>query len=400
MIARVEDPTRLQDRFQGLQIIGIGYQPARGVNGGTVVDMSAAETAIGHAVEAAERMAEERITSIYVNLTGGDPVSSRFRAEVPIDKGPVADDHVIDLSHQGPAEPLPDQCETVHLIPSHFAIDGYNGILDPRGMTGRQLGALVHMVSADSSPMYNLRQVIQRCHLKVERPVVSALASGLAVLTPDEMELGVTVIDLGAGATSLAVFLDGAMVYQAVIPLGCDLVTNDLARGLSTSITEAERLKTLCGSAIPTSIDDRETLDVPLVGDHAQGPQMNTVPRSALVRIIQPRLRQILKAVRASLDLAGTEKLAGGSAVITGGGAETTGVRELAHTILNRHCRVGRPPAIAGLSDLATGPAFATCAGLLRYGIDPSFAFAMSKRVVRTDGGGLGAVGRWLREHV
>ena len=400
MIARVEDPARLRDRFHGLQIIGIGYQPARGVNGGTVVDMGAAESAIGHAVEAAERMAEERVTGIYVNLTGGHPVSSRFRAEVPIDAGAVGDDHMIDLVHQGPHEPLPEQCEMVHLIPSHFAIDGYNGILDPRGMTGRRLGALVHVISVDSSPTHNLCQVIQRCHLKVERRVVSALASGLAVLTPDEMELGVTVIDFGAGATSLAVFLEGAMVYQAVIPLGCDLVTNDVARGLSTSITEAERLKTLHGSAIPTSIDDRETLEVPLVGDHVQGPQINTVPRSALVRIVQPRLRQILEAVRASLDTAGTEKLAGGSAVLTGGGAEMTGVQELAHTILNRHCRIGRPPAIPGLSDLATGPAFATCTGLLRYGIDPGFDLAMSPRAARADTSRFGAVGRWVREHV
>ena len=189
------------------------------------------------------------------------------------------------------------------------------------------------------------------------------------------------------------------MVYTEVVPLGCNLVTSDVARTLSTSINEAERLKTLHGSAQLTGYDQRDTLDVPLVGDHAGSQNTQQVPRAMLVRIIQPRLQQILEAVQASLHRAGTEQFAGGLAVLTGGGSETTGIRELAQKVLNRHCRTGRPVPVHGQPELTTGPAFATCIGLLRYGFDPGFDMPVASRAAPAGGGAFGSLGKWLREN-
>jgi cell division protein FtsA len=247
----------------------------------------------------------------------------------------------------------------------------------------------------------NLSTVIHRCHLDIEAHVVSAYASGLACLVDDERDLGVTCIDMGGGTTTLAVFQGGQLVYTDTIPVGGVHVTNDIARGLSTPLIHAERMKTLYGSALPSPSDDREILKVPLVGEDEDG-TTNQVPRSMLVQIIQPRLEETFELVRSRLEAGGFDKLAGRRVVLTGGATQMQGVRDLAAMVLDKQVRLGRPVGIVGLPEATSGPAFATCAGLLRYAVlHPSAKTpARDTRSQESEGGNpLGRVGAWLRRN-
>ena len=257
-----------------------------------------------------------------------------------------------------------------------------------------------HLVSATQGPIRNLSTVVHRCHLDIESRVVSAYASGLACLVEDEKELGVTCIDMGGGTTTLAVFQGGHLVHTDTIPVGGVHVTNDIARGLSTPLVHAERMKTLYGSALPSPSDDREILKVPLVGEDEDG-ATNQVPRSMLVQIIQPRLEETFELVRSHLEAGGFDKLAGRRVVLTGGAATMQGVRDLAGMVLDKQVRIGRPVGIQGLPEATAGPAFSTCAGLLRYAVMHQ-AEAPAKAARTTDSAGNGPFGRlgsWLRKN-
>ncbi len=400
-IARVTEPGGGAGArpLSGARILGIGHQVARGVRRGAVVDMDAAEMSIRRAVQAAETMAGERIDRVFVNQTGGEPASRFFGVEAAIDGPAVGEDDLRRVLRAGRAAEIDEGHALVHAIPARFSIDGARGIRDPRGMAGRRLGADIHLVTARSGPLRNLSMAVRRCHLEVEGFVASPYASGLAALVEDEMDLGATVIDMGGGATTVAVFLDGGAIFADTIPVGGDRVTNDVARGLSTPVAEAERLKTLHGCAMLSPLDDGETLEVPLVGEDADAPP-GQVRKSMLVRIVQSRLEEILEMVKARLEEAGMDRLAGRRAVLTGGASQMPGVRDLARKILDKQCRVGRPPRIEGLADAAAGPAFSTCAGVLAHALDPGFDVPAVRRPDRgAPAGAFGRIGAWLREN-
>ena len=382
-----------------LQVIGVGHHRSRGMRNGQVANLDEVEASVREAVEAAEQMANVRVDQVFVNMSCGAPRSQRVDVELAVSGHQIRDTDVRRVLDQGSAMFDATDRELVHCIPTGYSIDGGNGIIDPRGMYGQKLGVTIHLVTAGIGPVRNLTTVIDRCHLDVRDRVVSPYAAGLACLVDDEKEMGVTVIDMGGGTTSIAVFMDSQVVFVETIPIGGNHVTNDIAKGLSTPVAKAERLKTVYGSVAMTPGDTRELLKVPLVGEDDET-SATEVPKSMLVQIIQPRLEETFELVRSHLEAGGFAKSAGRRVVLTGGASQLEGVRDLAELVLDKQVRLGRPKLIRGLPDSVSGPAFATTAGLLRYGLRehvlrPSYAAMAAANQKR----GLGRIGQWLREN-
>ncbi len=381
-------------------VIGVGHQAANGMRGGTIVDMGAAEASIRASVEAAEQMAGETIRKVVVNVSGGAPESRLIACEVSIAGHKIGDaDLRRILEAAGQSAGHQQDRETIHAIPVGYSIDGNRGVNDPRGMFGDRLGVNMHVVTAASSVTRNLATCVARCHLDIAAQVVSPYASALSCLVEDEKQLGVTLIDMGGGTTSIAVFFDAELVHTDCIPIGGAHVTNDIARGLSAPLAHSERIKTLYGSAAPSPSDDREVIKVPLIGEDDDA-EINQVPRSMLVGIIRPRLEETFEIVRARLEEAGFDKAAGRRVVLTGAASQMTGARELAAMILDKQVRSGRPRPIDGLAEAMSGPAFATCTGLLRFAVNnPAGAPNHAYRPIEEPTGRLGRIGQWIREN-
>lgn len=379
-------------------VIGIGHQVSQGIKGGAVIDMEVAEQSIGTAVNAAEKLAGETIREVVLNLSGGHPTSQTMAVEVAISGHEVGEGDVRRAMRAHGHAHVPPDSEIVHAIPVDFAVDGARGIHDPRGMFGTTLSVDLHLVSAATGAVRNLMTCIGRCHLACETLVVSPYAAGLACLVEDEKQLGCAVLDLGGGTTSLAVFLEGRMVFSDCIPVGGNHVTSDIARGLSTPLAHAERLKTLFGSCTSSIADDRETLHVPLVGE--EEPARSThVPKSLLTGIIQPRMEETLELVRGRLEASGFSKVAGRRVVLTGGGSQLQGVRELAQQVLDKQVRMGRPAPLRGLAEATAGPAFAVAVGLVGYAVEqPSEAALVGGQEEEVGVGFFSRLGGWLRD--
>jgi cell division protein FtsA len=382
-----------------LHLVGVGHHRSRGMRSGQITNLDEAEASVRAAVDAAEQMSNTRIDSVFVNMSCGTPQSTRVDVELAVSGHQIRDTDVRRVLDHGSAQYDATDRDLIHCIPTGYSIDGGNGILDPRGMYGDKLGVNIHLVTAAVGPARNLNTVIDRCDLDIEDRVVSPYASGLACLVDDEKELGVTVIDMGGGTTSIAVFIDSQVVFVETIPIGGNHVTNDVAKGLSTPVAKAERLKTVYGSVMQTPSDAREMLKVPLVGEDDEA-TANEVPKSMLVQIIQPRLEETFELVRSQLEASGFSKMAGRRVVITGGGSQLEGARDLAELVLDRQVRLGRPKFIRGLPESVSGHAFATVGGLLRYGLRehvtrPDFG-AMSAANKK---GSFGRFGRWLKDN-
>ena len=362
--------------------------------------MDAAEAAIRVTVEAAEQMAGETIRGVVVNISGGQPESRLIAYEISIAGHEIGDaDLRRVLDPACVADEPPRERDVVHAIPVGYTIDGNRGVRDPRGMFGDRLGVNMHIVTAAAGARRNLASCVARCHLGIESQVVSSYASALACLVEDETQLGVTLIDMGGGTTSIAVFFDGELVHTDSVPVGGVHVTNDIARGLTTPLGHAERMKTLYGSAIPSPSDDREVLKVPVIGEEDTG-ESSQVPRSMLVGIIRPRLEEIFEMARARLAATGFDKVAGRRVVLTGGASQLMGVRELAAMILDKQVRLGRPRPINGLAEALCGAAFATCSGLMTYAVnDPADASYRAYHPMEEPRGRLGRLGQWIREN-
>jgi cell division protein FtsA len=385
----------------GPEVVGIGHQVSRGVRCGTIVDIDAAEVAIRATVEAAEQMAGENIRQVIVNISGGNPSSRLISYEISIAGHEIGDAdlwRILDPAALA-REQLEDH-ELTHTIPVGYSIDGSRGVRDPRGMYGERLGVNLHVISVANGALRNLAATVGRCHLDIESKVISPYASALSCLSDDEAQLGVTVIDMGGGTTSIAVFFDGEVVHAGIIPIGGVHVTNDVARGLSTPLIHAERMKTLYGSAIPSPSDDREIVKVPQMGEEEVPEGASQVPRSMLIGIVRPRLEETFEMVRAHLEAAGFDKVAGRRVVLVGGASQLPGVPELAGMILDKQVRAGKPRAIAGLAEAVSGPAFATCAGLLAYAVrNPAEAPFGAYRPTEEPRGRLDRLGQWIREN-
>jgi cell division protein FtsA len=392
-IARVEDAGHLR-------IIGIGHHAAAGVKAGAVVDMEAAALAIGHAVQQAERMAGQTIEHVLVNLSGPHARSHLAEIDISVAGEQVSEAEIFRAIGQARVVDLGEGQELVHAMPVGYSLDGQRGIEDPLGMYGRVLGVRLHLVSGSVGPMRNLSACIERSHLEVDGFCTGAYAAGLACLTEDEMRLGVTLIDIGAGTTDVAVFEDMSIVHTDCLPVGGQHVTNDLARGLSTAVGHAERIKTLFGSAIPATGDDRELVDVPLLGDEDDMAGQHQVPRSIVVGMMRPRLEEIFELIRVRLERSGAANVGGRRVVLTGGSSQITGIRELAGMMLDKQVRLGRPNRLLGLAPATTGPGFSTAAGLLHYGLEHRIETIPEMTEVMPENRWYQRFGHWLKENL
>jgi len=387
------------DDDDALRIAGIGFHQARGLRAGAVVDMDAAEESILAAVHHAEQMADETIREVYLSFSAGAPQSRSVAVEVALNGHEIDDSDLRRVLAQGQPNGDAGDRKVIHTIPVGYTIDGSRGIRDPRGMFGERLGVTIHTITAQPGPLRNLTSCVSRCHLDVAGCVVSAYASGLACLVDDERDLGVTLIDLGGGATSIAVFIDGDMVHADVVPIGGNHITNDIARGLSTTVSYAERMKTLYGGALASADDERETIDVRLIGE-GEDASANPVPRAQLTRIIRPRLEEIFEMVRARLEASGFAERAGRRMVMTGGASQLQGLPELATQMFGKSVRLGRPRNIQGLAEATGGPAYSTCAGLLHYAQARRAApFKQPLGAAVSGERRWGRIGQWLHEH-
>lgn len=384
-----------------VRVIGIGQKVSRGVRAGAVIDMDSAEEAIRAAVDQAERMAGMTVREVLVSASAGGPRSHRLSVRVSINGQEVTDDDLARVVKHGQSHCLTEDQAVVHAIPVGYTIDGSPRIKDPCGMFGDKLGVDMHVVSAAPGPLRNLLVCVERCHLEAVAVVCTPYASGLASLVEDEIDLGVVNIDMGGGTTSIAAFVEGSLLHVDVLPIGGQHVTNDIARGLSTPLAHAERMKTLYGSALASPSDEREMIDVPQVGEDA-GDAANHIPRSMLTGIIQPRIEETLELVRDRLETSGIGGMVGRRVVLTGGASQLTGVRDIAARVLDKQVRLGRPLRVAGLAEATGGPAFSACAGLLLYARSHQAELATPQTIEEDDsgsGGRFSKIGRWLKEN-
>lgn len=394
---------QMRDDEGNADVIGIGHQASQGIKSGTIVDLEAAESAIRQAVYAAENMAADvmkgyPLREIVLNVPAVHTGSYLMRVDVQVLGEAVTDNDIRRALAKAQDQAIGHDVELIHTIPTHYRIDGHDGIREPRGMFGQSLEVDVHLITGNMGALRNIATCIERSHLDITALCTSPYAAGLATLVEDEMNLGCTVIDMGGGTTSFAVFHGGELIFTDAIAMGGQHVTNDIARGLSTSVTAAERLKTLYGSAIATATDDSDLIDVPPIGE-IEHLQPNHVPRSYLISIIQPRLEETLELVRAKLHESGVGQAAGRRVVLTGGASQLSGMKDLAHLVLDKQIRLGRPVRLQGLPDAVSGPAFSTTAGLLHYITEKSHEMPAEIMATVESGTLWQRMKLWLREN-
>lgn len=348
-------------------VTGVGHQLAKGIKSGMITDIGEASTSITAAVHAAEQMAGVTIENVLVSANGSALKSRHVSVELDVLADGVSDQDIADVILEGCASLNAEDTAILHCFPSHYSLDNARGLRDPRGMIGKKLGADLQIITAREQYLKNVAQCIGRAHLNISDHVLACHASALSVLEKDEMDLGVTLIDMGGGTTSFAVFVGGRNVYSDCIPVGGNHVTSDIAQGLSTSLHHAERLKTLHGSAVNSVKDTEVMIDVPQLGEREDEDEPTTMPRAMLVGVIRPRMEEIFELIRGKLEASGVDKIAGRRCVITGGASQMLAVSDLAERMLGKQVRKGKPAAIAGLAEAVSGPAFASVIGMLDY---------------------------------
>ena len=403
LIGRLE-PQAPQDvlrrRSHGVRILGFAHTAAAGMKAGAVVDLVEAEEMVRQAIDIAESMAGVQIQSVVASLSGGRLGSERFIANIELAHGNVTDSEIARVLAAASRHAVRGGRAVLHSLPIGYALDATTGIRDPRGMLGQTFGVDMHMVTADVATVRNLMLAVERSHLSTEALVASPYVAGLASLADDEADLGAACIDLGAGTTTMAVFSGGRFVHADGFALGGHHVTMDLARGLNTRIADAERIKAIYGSVLSGGSDERDMITVPPVSDDEREPPQ-FVSRAQIVRIIKPRVEEILEMVRDRLKASPFAAEPRARVVLTGGASQLAGIVDLASRILQRPVRIGRPLGIAGLPEAAKGPAFAVAAGLLIY---PQAAHLehfeprKTRQLMTGTGGYMARVGQWLRE--
>jgi len=390
----------LTRRSHAVEVVGFGHTGARGMKAGGVVNLAQAEQVIRQAVDTAERMAAVEIESVVLSISSGRLAGELFAADIDIVGAGVSEGDIARVLAAGSRHSQRDGRAVLHSLPVGYSIDGADGIRDPRGMLGGRFGVDMHVATTETAAARNLMLAVERCHLDVEAMVASPYVAGLSVLADDEADLGAAVIDMGAGTTTMAVFVGGRFVHLEGFALGGQHVTMDLARGLNARIVDAERIKTLYGSVLSGGSDERDMITVPPISEDERD-QAQFVSRATLVQIIKPRVEEILEMVRDRLAGSPFAAEPRGRVVLTGGASQLTGLSDLASRILGRPVRIGRPLGISGMPDAAKGAAFAVAAGLLVY---PQAAhlehFEPRRRrhLMTGTGGYFARVGRWLRE--
>jgi len=347
-----------------VEIIGIGSHRSRGMKKGVVVNIESTVQSIQRAVEEAELMAGCQIQSVYAGIAGGHVKSLNSHGIVAIkdrEVGPGDVDRVIDAAK---AVAIPADQRILHVLPQEFIIDEQEGIKEPIGMSGVRLEAKVHLVTGAVSAAQNIIKCVRRCGLEVDDIILEQLASSHSVLTEDERELGVCLVDIGGGTTDIAVFTEGAIRHTAVIPIAGDQVTNDIAVALRTPTQNAEEIKVKYACALRNLTHSDETIEVPGVGDR----DARRLARQTLAEVVEPRYEELLGLIQAELRRTGFEDLVAAGVVLTGGSSKMEGVAELAEEVFHMPVRIGVPKDVFGLADVVRNPIHATGVGLLQFG--------------------------------
>jgi cell division protein FtsA len=365
----------------GIDIIGIGTHPSKGLRKGVVVDIDATVDSIKHAVEEAELMADCEISSVYAGIAGGHIDGFNSHGIVAVKDREVSSNDVRRVIDAAKAVAIPMDREVIHVIPQEFIIDDQDGIREPLGMSGVRLEAKIHIVTAAVTSAQNIVKCANKAGLNVVDIVLEPLASAEAVLASDERDLGVCLIDIGGGTTDVAVFADGSIKHTSVLGLGGYHITNDIAVGLRTPFEEAERIKKRFGVASARYLASDDVITVPSVG----GRRPREVSRKILCEVIEPRVDEVLSLARQELLKAGLDARIPSGLVLTGGCSALNGMAELAEEIFEAPVRTGVPSHVGGLQDVVRSPMYATGVGLVLYGFSQSRSRATSRFRIRDD---------------
>ena len=347
-----------------LDIVGIGTHPSNGLRRGVVVNIESTVESIRLAVEEAELMADVDIKKVYVGIAGSHIRGYNSHGVVATKNGEVTEEDVTRVVEAAKAMNIPADQQILHVLPQEYIIDRQDGIREPVGMSGVRLETRVHVITGALSSAQNIIKCCNRCDLDVSAIVLEQIASSEAVLSQDEKDIGVLLVDIGGGTTDLAVFIDGAIRHTAVIPVGGDHLTNDLVAGLRTSAREADILKKRYGSCMTSLIAAEETVEVPRVG----GRPPQSMPRQVMAQLLEPRMQELFELVREELERSGYRELVAAGVVLTGGSSLLEGTQELADEIFELPVRIGRPQNVGGLTDVVNSPIYATGVGLIHYG--------------------------------
>jgi cell division protein FtsA len=355
-------------RDDAVEIIGMGSHPSDGLRKGVVINIEHTVDSIKEAIEEAETMAGCEISSVYAGIAGGHIKGFNTPGVIALKEKEVTKKDIERVIEAASAVAIPMDREVIHTLVQEFIVDDQDGIMDPLGMAGVRLEAKVHIVTGAVTSAQNIIKCANKAGLDVYDIVLESLASSEAVLTKEERNLGAALIDFGGGTTDMALFSRGAIKHTAVLALGGDNLTYDIAVGLRTPKLEAEKIKIKYGCALSSLIGKDETIEVPGVG----GRKPRTLSRQILGEILEPRVEEIFSLIYSELGSAGYENLLGSGVVVTGGSAELPGISELAEQIFNAPARAGYPQGIQGLADLVNKPMYSTAVGLVLYGAKTS----------------------------
>ena len=378
----------------GIDIIGIGSHPSEGLRKGVVINIENTVEAIKKAVDEAEHMSGCEISSVHVGIAGGHIKGQNSLGIVAVKSREVDEDDVRRAIEASKAIAIPLDREILHTLPQNYIVDDQNGIRDPIGMSGVRLEVKVHIVTGSSASVQNIVKSVNRVGLDIDDMVLEQLASSEAVLSADEKDLGVVLLDIGGGTTDIAVFSDGSIKHTAVIPVGGNFITSDIATGLRTPLTEAEKIKIKYGCAFSSMIPKNEIIEVPSVG----GREPREVTRQILGRIIEPRTEEILNMSYKEVIKSGYEDILAAGVVLTGGTSIMAGITELAEHVFNMPVRRGFPAGIGGLTDVVNSPMYATGVGLVIYGSKNVSKDALKSFEMNIFGKTLHRIKRWFLE--
>jgi cell division protein FtsA len=348
-----------------IEIIGSGSHVAKGMRKGVVAGIESTVTSIQRAVEEAELMTGCEIASVYAGIAGAHISSFNSHGVVAVHDGEVTQGDVDRVIEAARAVAIPNDQKILHILPQEYIIDGQEGIREPIGMSGVRLEAKVHMISGSVSAAQNIIKCIRRVGLEVDDIILEQLASSQSVLTEDEKELGVCLVDIGGGTSDIAVYTEGSIKHTAVIPVAGDQITNDIAIALRTPTKSAEELKKQYGCALRQLADSGQTIEVPSVGDRP----VRKLSRQTLAEVIEPRIEELYELVLHELRRSGFEELVSSGVVLTGGSSKMEGMIELAEEVFHAPVRLGIPKNVGGQSETVKNPIYATGVGLIQFGL-------------------------------
>ena len=348
-----------------LSIIGVGHHAARGMDKGGVNDLNLVIQSIQRAVNEAELMADCRIGSVYLGISGKHINCQNENGMVPINEHEVTQEDVENVIHTARSVPMAAERRMLHVLPQEYSVDVQEGIKSPIGMSGVRMEAKVHIVTCANDMARNIVKCVERCDLSADQLIFSALASSYAVLTEDEKELGVCVVDMGAGTMDISIFTGGALRHSSVIPVGGNQVTSDIAKIFRTPLSHAEEIKVQYACALRQMVSMEENIEVPSVG----GRPARSMSRHTLAEVVEPRYHELFELIQEEIKASGLEDQIAAGIVLTGGTAKMEGVTEFAEEVFQMPVRVANPFNIQGLTDYVNDPSYATVIGLLHYGI-------------------------------